>query len=263
MKVASMEMDHNILDETFTILIPAYNEENHIGRTLDEICEFCKRENVDWKVVVSIDGSDKTYEIVSSYSSKYPFIQSSRKLGRGGKGAGIKRVLDLINTDFVILMDADGSLAFETILNSVNLLDDSDCLIFSRYFNHNSIPFLRRFLSRGFNILVRAFLGLNVRDTQSGYKVFKTKPFVAAMKKVGSTNAFFDVALLYYLKEQKANIKEVESSYVHRKESTFHPLMLAIGEGISLVAFRIRHSRFYKYVPNWLVSLYYQKLRWI
>ncbi len=213
--------------------------------------------------MVSIDGSDRTYEIVSSYSSKYPFVQSSRKSARGGKGAGIKRVLDLLDTDFVMLMDADGSMPFSTVVNNLGLLETSDVLIFSRYYNENRIPLIRRFLSKGFNILVRASLGIKVRDTQSGYKVLKTEPFVRSMKKVGVTNTFFDVALLYYLKKEEARITEIPSSYNHRDESKFHPLGEVIGQGVSLVAFMLRHSRFYKYVPKELVLLYYRKLRWI
>ncbi len=263
MQIASVERGHNILDESFTIVIPAYNEEETIGKTLEEIISFISNNNLNWSIIVSVDGNDHTDEIVSSYSARYHFTSMTKSKDRKGKGAAVKRVLDVLRSEYVILMDADGSLSFETIVTNLKLLNDYDGLIFSRYFNHNRIPFLRTFLSRGFNILVRASLGLKTRDTQSGYKIFKTESFVAAMKNVGSTNAFFDVALLYYLKEQKAIIKEVESPYFHRKDSTFHPIGLAISEGISLVAFRIRHSRFYKYIPQQLVSLYYRKLRWM
>ena len=160
-------------------------------------------------------------------------------------------------------MDADKSMTFSTVVKGLHLLEEFDGLIFSRYFKQNRIPLIRRFLSRGFNILVRASLQLGIRDTQTGYKVFKTGPFLAAMKKVVSTNTFFDIALLYHLKQQKVKLKEVETSYVHRKESKFHPFGEVIGQGMSLIAFRVRHSRFYKYVPNQLITLYFKVFRWI
>lgn len=249
--------------ETFTVILPAYNEEKMIGSALDEICEFIVDNNLHWNVIVSVDGTDKTTEIVLSYSTKFGFVSCLHSGERSGKGAAVKRVLDSINTDYVILMDADKSMTFHTIVKGLHLLGEFDGLIFSRYFKHNEIPLFRRILSRGFNILVRASLQIAVKDTQTGYKVFKTGPFIAAMKSVGSTNTFFDIALLYYLKEQKVKIKEVESSYIHRKGGKFHPFGGVIGMGASLIAFRVRHSRFFKYVPNALITLYYRKFRWI
>jgi glycosyltransferase involved in cell wall biosynthesis len=253
----------SVFHKTSTIIIPAYNEEKVIGKNLEEVGTYISDNNLKWSVIVSVDGDDNTGKLVSSYSERFPFISIAKSNERNGKGAAVKRVIDKLNSEYVILMDADGSLAFETIVKNLDLLEDSDCLIFSRYFSRNNIPFLRKFLSRGFNILVRALLDLEVRDTQSGYKVFKTKPFIRAMRMVGPTNTFWDVALLYYLYRDKLKIKEISCEYDHRKESKFHPIGEIFGQGISLIAFRIRHSRFYKYIPKSLVSLYYRKLRWI
>lgn len=253
----------NLPKETFTVIVPAYNEEKIIGSTLDEICEFISGNNLQWNVVVSVDGTDRTREIANSYTTKYNFVSCLYSGERGGKGAAVKRVLDSIKSDYVILMDADRSMAFNTIIKGLNLLGEFDGLIFSRYFKENKIPLMRKILSRGFNILVRASLQIGVMDTQTGYKVFKTGQFVAAMRKVGSTNTFFDIALLYYLKEQRTNIKEVASAYVHRDESKFHPIGEIFGQGMSLLAFRLRHSRFYRYIPKQLVDLYYKKFKWI
>ena len=243
--------------------MPAYNEEKLIGGALDEICELITKNNLRWNVIVSVDGTDKTKDIVSTYSAKYNFISCLYSGTRSGKGAAVKRVLDSINSDYVILMDADKSMAFSSIMKGLYLLGEFDGLVFSRYFKENRIPLIRKVLSRGFNVLVRATLQIKIRDTQTGYKVFKTGPFVAAMKKVGSTNTFFDIALLYHLKEQKVKIKEVESSYNHRRESKFHPVGEIVGQGMSLIGFRIRHSRFNKYVPRQLVILYYRIFKWI
>ena len=223
-------------NETFTIIIPAFNEEKLIGNALEEICVFINTNNLKWSVVVSVDGTDNTKEIVSSYSKTYSFVSCLYSGERSGKGAAIRRVIDHINSDYVILMDADKSMTFSTIVKGLHLLDEFDGVIFSRYYKRNRIPFVRRVLSYGFNILVSAILQLGIRDTQSGYKVFKTGPFIAAMKKVGSTNTFFDIALLYYLREQKVKIKEIESSYIHREGGQFHPFGGVIGMGASLIA---------------------------
>lgn len=251
------------LHKNSTIVIPAYNEREVIAGTLEEVCSYISKNQLKWSVIVSVEGDDGTDKIISSYSQKFPFISMVKSNGRSGKGAAVKRVLDLLHSEYVILMDADGSLPFETIVNNLSYLGDSDALIFSRYFNHNRIPFIRRFLSRGFNVLVRASLRISIRDTQSGYKVFMTEQFVNAMKKVGPTNAFWDVSLLYHLNKENMRIKEIECEYTHRREGKFGYYAGVLSFAISLVAFRVRHSRFHKYIPKSIIDLYYKKFRWI
>ena len=253
----------DIFNSTFTVVMPAYNEEDVIGKTLDEICDFISSNNLKWSVIVPMDGNDGTGQIVSHYSNIFPFVSMIKSNERNGKGGAIKRVLDRIESDYVILMDADCSMPFQTIMDNLHILDEYDALIFSRYYGDNSIPYARKFLSRGFNVLVQASLGLRIRDTQSGYKAFRSDLFISAMRKVGPTNTFYDVALLFYLNKEGARVNEVRSTYEHREGGKFHPLSEAIGQGASLVAFRIRHSRFYKYVPDSLIELYYRKFRWI
>lgn len=248
---------------TFTIVIPAFNEEKRIGPTLDGICNYIRLGNLQWKVIVSMDGSDHTGDIVESYSREFSFVTGVRAEGRSGKGQAIKRVLDRLDSDFVILMDADGGMSLETIANNLGCLESTDVLIFSRYSNGNKIPFLRTFLSGGFNVLVRASFGLRVRDTQSGYKVFRTEPFVAALRRVAVTDFFFDVALLSYLRRKRVRMMEIKSHYTAEDGSKVNSMREVVGMGVSLIAFRVRHSRFYKFVPSSLVELYYRKFRWM
>jgi glycosyltransferase involved in cell wall biosynthesis len=247
----------------FTVIIPAYNEEKRIGPVLSDLTGMILRENLAWNVIVSIDGNDSTGNIVASYARKYDFIQVSTGSGRGGKGAAIKRVLKYVDGDFTILMDADNSVLLSDIMKNISLSKGADVVILSRYLGSNYIPFIRRVISRGFNILLRIFLDINVSDTQSGYKILNTQQLKAAMSKVSVTNTFFDVALLYYMQKAGSNIVETDIKYRHNDGSTFHPLGEVIGQGVSLIAFLIRRSKYYHKIPKSLVDLYYRKFRWI
>ena len=258
-----MEKGDNLLDESFTVLIPAYNEERRIGSVLEEICDFIHKRGLNWKVVVSIDGKDGTEGIVSSYSQRFSFITSSRSLSRSGKANALKRALKSVGTEYLITMDADGSMSFQSIIDGLKYLTDFDVVVFSRYSNGNHIPMIRKFMSRGYNLLIRSLLGLKMKDTQSGYIAAVAKPFVSAMNKVGLTNGYYYAVLYYYLKKEQAKIIEIPVKYSHIDGSKFSPLTQVVGGVVSLVAFLLRHSRFYKYLPKKLVSLYYRKFRWI
>ncbi len=252
-----------IFGKRFDIIIPAYNEEKRIRPVLDDICQFISKNQLPWKVVVAIDGNDGTIDIVREFSSRYLFISYLASNGRGGKGAAIKRSTSMIGSDYVILIDADNSIKFDQIVERIPLMEKYDVVILSRYNDTNEIPALRRIISRGFNFLVRTMTGLNVSDTQSGYKMFRSNEFLEALGKVGATNTFYDISLLYHLQKDGNVIHEIDTPYTHDNGSKFNPFAEIIGQGVSLVAFLVRHSRFYPYVPEFLIDLYKRKFRWI
>ncbi len=260
---SNIKENFKILDREFCIVIPAYNEESRIGPVLQDVSDFISRNRLPWHVIVSIDGNDGTENIVGDFNKRYDFILPLKSAGRNGKGGAIAKSVPYISGEFVILMDADNSIVFSEILKRVPLIADSTAVILSRYDGTGNIPFLRRFLSRGFNILVRALTGLRVDDTQSGYKIFRADAFVNAIGRVGATNTFYDISLLYHIRASGGRIVESQSPYRHDEGSKFNPLGEVMGQGISLIAFAIRHSRFYRYVPERLIRLYYRKFRWI
>ena len=83
---------------------------------------------------------------------------------------------------------------------------------------------------------------------------------VEPIRKVSVTNAFYDVALLYYARKKGARIREASVVYKHVDGSSFEPFLLTIGMGVSLVAFSVTHSRFAAYIPNAMKRLYYKKI---
>ena len=263
-KLVYESFQNNMLLSTFDIIIPAYNEENRIKPVLDEVSSFIYKNNLSWNVIVSIDGNDNTFNIVKDYSKKFNFIKGIKNDGRNGKGKAIKNALNFVTSKYVFLMDADNSMQFYNIINTIKFLDDRyKIILFKRYNKENKIPFIRRIISRGFNFMLRSILKLNVSDTQTGYKIIDSNMFKKAMNKVTVTNTFFDVALLYYLKKMDVKITEIPVNYLHNENSKFHALGEIIGQGSSLIAFRIRQSRIFKYVPNTMILLYYRIFRWI
>jgi len=257
-------LKENTFKKSVSIIIPAYNEENRIGNVLNELIDYINSNSLNWEIIVSIDGNDGTEEIVKGYSEKFAFIKYDKKGGRNGKGNSIKRVLPLVKNDYVLLMDADGSIKFNEIIKNLHYLDSYDVIIFDRYSNHdNHIPLRRRIPSRGFNILVRVLLNIDVRDTQCGFKVIRSDLMKRAFSNISVTNTFFDVALLFYIKMYGGRIIEIPVNYKHDEDSKFNVVSEIVGQGVSLLAFTIRHSRFYKYIPDWARNLYYRKFRWI
>ena len=251
------------LRQQFTIIIPAYNEEKRIIPVLEDITNFISLNKLPWHVIIAVDGNDGTSKIVKSFAIAHQFLSYNVSSARNGKGGSIKRATTNLAGKYVILMDADNAISFQHVVERIPLIRDNAGVILSRYHYGNDIPFIRKILSRGFNVFVRALTGLKIKDTQSGYKIFKQKDFIDALKKVGVTNTFFDIPLLYQISSAGGKIVEVPAVYNHTKEGKFNPFGGAISLGISLITFKIRHSKLYDYVPDWMKSLYMRKFRWL
>lgn len=248
----------------FTIIIPAYNEADRIGPVLNDVCRFIQENKLPWDVIVSIDGSDGTDMLVREKMIHFPFLNYNKGNGRSGKGGAIKRAIKIATGEYLILMDADNSISFAQILSGIPDLAKNAVIILERYSSEkNHIPFLRRFASRGFNVLVQAMLGLRVKDTQSGYKLMDAEMAQKAFNSITVTNTFYDVALLYKVKQFGGRIAEKPVLYSHDGESKFNVVSEIMGQGMSLLAFRIRYSPMYKHIPESIKRLYYRKFRWI
>lgn len=97
----------NGLLENLTIIIPAYNEEDRLERTLEDYLNYFPGANF----LVERDGCmDRTPQIVSAYAHRYEnvnYVQFPEKLGKGG---GLKLTTSKVDSDFVAFVDADGSI---------------------------------------------------------------------------------------------------------------------------------------------------------
>ena len=236
-----------------TFIIPAYNEEKRISSIMSELCNYIEDNQLNWNIIISIDGNDNTKNIVNGYLRKYDFITMDYSKSRSGKGNAIKRALlhhSSILKDFVIFMDADNSIKFDEILNAIENVENNDVIILNRYCKENNIPFLRKFLGRTFNLITRGFLRLKIHDTQSGYKIFEKNIVMKEITKVSLDNAFFDISLLYHVKNDNYNIKEIDSKYEYNKDTSFHVFKLTVNMLLSIFAFKLRYSNLYEKIPE-------------
>lgn len=99
-----------------TVMVPAYNEEKNIARTLQNICGVLQQMSPYWDIVVIDDGSrDQTAQVVQSLveACQVTLVRFSRNFG---KENAISAGLSYAKGDVVICMDADGQHASELIL---------------------------------------------------------------------------------------------------------------------------------------------------
>lgn len=100
-----------------TVLIPAYNEENSIARTIKSILKSDYPRN-KFEVIVINDGSkDKTYEIAKKYKSKIVKVFTKKN---GGKGSALNLGISKAKGEIIFTMDADTFVESYSLKNMVH-----------------------------------------------------------------------------------------------------------------------------------------------
>src|SRR6266851_9129302 len=167
-----------------SIVIPAYNEEKRIGRSLDAVLSFLESQDYSTDVIVVDDGSsDETARRVSEripeYSEAGHVLRVLTNNPNRGKGYSVKRGLTEAGGEIVLFSDADLS---SPITEAPKLIDPiaegrADVTFGSRALNRELIgvhqPLLRDFGGRVFNLFMKTITGLKIKDTQCGFKAFR------------------------------------------------------------------------------------------
>jgi dolichol-phosphate mannosyltransferase len=239
-----------------SIVIPAWNEEDRLARTLERYLPSLETRGDPYEVIVVADGvRDRTAEVAEEYEGRHVrVLHFSHKLGKGG---AILAGLRVARFDYVGYLDADGPIAPEEVYDLVDYLRDVDCVVASRWVRGASgaeeEPLFNRVAGRAWNFLTRSLLFLPLRDTQCGAKFFKGSVVRPLLRTVTLTNRAFDVDFLFHVRKAGHEVKEVPVRWTHDPDSRMPigraiPVMFA-----SLLGVRVMNSPVGKRVPPKLV----------
>ncbi|MSS74680.1 glycosyltransferase [Candidatus Pacearchaeota archaeon] len=233
------------------IVIPAYNEERRIGKTLDAfITYYNTRKGVKTKIWVIINNTrDKTLEIVQSYKKKYPHKIDYLNLIKGGKGYAViegfkcayKEKYDLIG--FVDADLATSPLAFDDLIHKRG---KAEGVIASRYLPGSrctpTLTFRRAVVGKLFNTFTRLLLHLPESDTQCGAKVFSKRAIAHIISSVKVTQWAFDIELLYECHQAGFTIKEVPTTWIDIEGSKVKLVRTSIQMFFAVIQLRLKKS---------------------
>lgn len=238
-----------------SIVIPAHNEENRIGKTLDIYSDYFeklrKNETADYKILVVINNTrDKTENIIKK------IIKKNKNIGylnfkKGGKGFAIVQGFKYAlkgNSQFIGFVDADMATPPDSFFDLVRNINHYDGVIASRWMRDSKIDtpqtILRKITSRGFNFLVKTILLLPYSDTQCGAKLFRRKAISSVISDLGTTEWAFDIDLLYRLKKKGFKIKEIPTIWNDKKGSKLNLKKVPFKMFSSIIRLRLIYSPF-------------------
>ena len=203
-----------MLNKKISVIIPAYNEEKNIVNTINETKRELENLNCVYEIIVVNDGSiDKTFEIVkNNFSFEKDKVRPEGYKTNFGKGNAIKYGVGFTEGDYILFMDADLDLHPRQLGCFLDEMKKSnaDAVIGSKKAKNSKViySFKRRFLSNGYYYFIKILFGLPVRDTQTGFKLFKREALKECINNVFVKRYAFDLELLIVLHKKGYKIIE-------------------------------------------------------
>ncbi len=215
-----------------SIVIPCYNEEGNLKKgVLDQVATFLETQSYEWEVIVADDGStDNSLELCTQFASQHQNFKVI-SLVHGGKPHAIFGGLQKTRGEIVLFTDMDQSTPIAELDKLLIWFEKGyDVVIGSRGLERDGFSFIRQITSRGFRIVRGLALLPDIKDTQCGFKMFRSSVikeifpllsfFASPRSSKGWVVSAFDVELLFIAEKWGFPIKEVEVEWQHRDEST-------------------------------------------
>ena len=209
-----------------SVVIPAYNEEKRLSKTLREIDRYLKEQFYGYEIIVVSDGSkDNTAGVVKKLQSEIKNLKLIDNKENYGKGYVTRQGMMEAQGKYRLFTDADNSTAIEQVEKLLPFFNQNyDIVIGSRDIKGAKLavpqPWYRRILGNIFALFVHMIIGLwGIQDTQCGFKALSAKAVNDIFLKCRIDRWAFDPEILKIGKKLGYKIKQVPITWVNDPES--------------------------------------------
>lgn len=233
-----------------SVVIPAYNEQARLPGTLHQACDYLHSHLPGQaEVLVVDDGStDRTAELAAALPTADPPVRVLRHAPNRGKGYAVRSGLRAAVGEWALVSDADLSTPLTEYARlaaaagpGIDGVIGSRALPDSRIERHQ--PWPRERLGKCFNAFLRAVLLPGYRDTQCGFKLFRTaavRPLLSAARIDGFA---WDVEILWLARRAGLRIREVPVHWHNSPASKVAPLRDGTRMALDVLRLRLRGGR--------------------
>ncbi len=214
-----------------TFVLPVYNLEASIERSLREVHEWLSARAEAWELIVVDDASsDSTPRSLDAFLSAHEreAVRRVRLTANRGKGFAVRVGFSLASAPFVVFGDGDLAYPMENVARVLDALEGgADAAIACRVLPRSvymispsffSYLYTRHVLGRAFNLICRMLTVPRLLDTQAGLKGFRSEALRPLLGRLVMDGFSFDVELLRALLDQKRSIREIPVSFRYDSE---------------------------------------------
>lgn len=231
-----------------SVVIPVYNEEQRLPKSLEAILVFLKQQPYKSEIIISDDGSqDRTVAVASEKLIDFPNRILTTPQNRG-KGHAVRQGMLAAQGQYILFTDADLSTPIHEVSRFLTQLEkDQDLVIGSRGLQGAKIEvrqnFLRETMGKTFNLIARLFTFKNIRDSQCGFKCFR-KEIAHKLFSLQRLDGFsFDVEIIYLAQKLGYRILELPVIWRNSAQSRVQVLRDPVLMFLDILKIRRLHSK--------------------
>lgn len=209
-----------------SVVIPAYNEEEVIEKSLATVHAYLQEEGYDFEIIVVDDGSsDATPRLVKAFMEDHSEVSLMALPENRGKGFAVKTGAVKSRADYILFSDADLSTPIQELNKLLKPLveREADVSIGSRALPDSRIEVsqsrFRSMVGKAFGLIVRNTLLPGIRDSQCGFKCFTSRAANDLFKLQRLHRFDFDVELLYLAGKLGYNIAQIPVRWINSPNS--------------------------------------------
>lgn len=168
------------VNEVLSVVIPAYNEQDNLPKTVAGLQETLRRERIPYELIlVNDNSSDGTRAAIEALMAQDPAIRTVNRQAPGGFGRAVRSGLELVTGDFVVVCMADSSDDPQDVAAYYRKLGEGyDCVFGSRFVPGGSTtnyPRVKLVVNRIVNRVIQWMFWCRFNDLTNAFKAYRTE----------------------------------------------------------------------------------------
>lgn len=241
----------NGLEEvSFSIVMPAYNEEANIEKTVRACSETLASINCSGEIIVTNDGSkDRTFEVLQNMCTEFPNLKIVHHPVNRGYGAALKSAISASSGDYIITIDSDGQFDIKELPYFLKPSNNGTAVV-TGYRKKKSDTVFRVFANKGLNGMIKVLFGAKFKDINCAFRLYRSDVLKAI--DIESTGYQAPSEIMIKIMNLGHNFREVGVSHYSRAagQSALKPFKTIVQMSAFLVYLKLKTILFKKGLLN-------------
>ena len=237
----------SIYEKKLSIVIPAYNEGERIYENLLEMSKLLSSFVTDYEMIVVNDGSKDNTEVEIRRASETVknIVPAGYQMNRG-KGGAIKEGVKCATGDYIAFLDADMDLSPMHLKDFLAKMEETSAtaVIGSKMHKDSKVnyPLPRKIMSLGYFLLLKMLFRLNIKDTQTGVKLFEADALKKVMRQVSTDGFAYDIEILALICASGGTIVEMPIELIFQRTNGWGRIRLSDVMEVAQDTMKIYHN---------------------
>ncbi|MCP4358880.1 MAG: glycosyltransferase family 2 protein [Chloroflexi bacterium] len=206
-----------------SVIIPAYNEEKRIRKTLAAVYTYLIAQTYTWEILIVLDGAqDNTLAVIQDFAQGKESIRWIDRQENRGKGYTVREGMLAARGDIRLFTDADNSTDMSHFDQMKPLFDQGTAVVICSRDSKDvdgatqatPQPFHKRLMGNAGNLFIQVLAVPGIWDTQCGFKAIRAQAAQDIFSVAEINGWLFDIEALALARYFGYNIQIIPANWV-------------------------------------------------